>query len=236
MPIHGRSAVRHTILRNSLTVEPDFWHQRWQDNLTGFHQSEVNPCLEKYWPQLQLAQDEQVFVPLCGKSLDMLWLRERCEVLGVELSPVAVEAFFAENSLQHERSAQGAFQVCTAQRLRLLCGDFFDLQPDQLQQVRAVYDRASLIALPAAMRPRFAEHLTQLLPAGVRVLLVTLDYAQAQMDGPPFAVSAQEVQDLFAANWSIEQLHETDILAREPRFRERGLSFMTENCYLLIKQ
>ena len=217
-------------------MDPDFWHQRWQDNLTGFHQSDVNPCLEKYWPQLQLTQDDEVFVPLCGKSLDMLWLRERCAVLGVELSPVAVEAFFAENDLQPERSEQGVFQVCATQRLRLLCGDFFDLQPDPLQQVCAVYDRASLIALPAAMRPRFAAHLTQLLPAGVRMLLVTLDYAQEQMDGPPFAVSSREVRALFAAHWSIEQLHETDILAREPRFHARGLSRMSETCYLLIKQ
>jgi len=217
-------------------MDPDFWHRRWQDNLTGFHQSAVNPCLETWWPRLQVAQDERVFVPLCGKSLDMLWLRERCEVLGVELSPVAVEAFFTENGLQPEHSEQGAFRVCATQRLRLLCGDFFDLQPDQLQQVHAVYDRASLIALPAAMRPRFAALLTQLLPAGTRMLLVTLDYVQAQMNGPPFAVSAQEVRTLFGADWTIEQLHETDILAHEPRFRERGLSRMSEACYLLIKQ
>jgi thiopurine S-methyltransferase len=217
-------------------MDPDFWLQRWRDNLTGFHQQEINPRLDAFWPQLQLTPGDQVFVPLCGKSLDMLWLHKQYAVLGVELSPVAVEAFFAENGLNPEHSRQGKFSVCETDRLTLLCGDFFDLQPEQLCRVRAVYDRASLIALPEDLRERFVRHLTELLPAAVTMLLVTLEYDQAQMDGPPFSVEEQEVRDLFAPRWSIQLLHEEDILARESRFRERGLSRLVEKVYLLNKQ
>jgi len=217
-------------------MDAEFWLQRWQDNLTGFHQQEINHGLDTFWSQLQLAPGEQVFVPLCGKSLDMLWLRKQYAVLGVELSPIAVEAFFAENGLAPEHSRQGTFSVCETDRLTLLCGDFFDLQPEQLRRVRAVYDRASLIALPEDMRTHFVRRLTDLLPPAVSMLLVTLDYDQAQMGGPPFSVEEQEVRDLFSPRWSIQLLYQQDILARESRFRERGLSRMVEKIYLLNKQ
>jgi len=217
-------------------MDADFWLQRWQNNQTGFHQQEVNPRLEALWPQLQVTPGEQVFVPLCGKSLDMLWLREQYAVLGVELSPLAVEAFFTENGLEPEHSLQGRFSVYRTDRLTLLCGDFFDLQPEQLGQVRAVYDRASLIALPKDLRQRYVHQLTQLLPSAAPLLLVTLDYDQTQMDGPPFSVEEQEVRDLFAPHWSIQRLHREDILAKESRFHERGLARLDEKVYLLNKQ
>ncbi|MFQ5642924.1 MAG: thiopurine S-methyltransferase [Thiogranum sp.] len=217
-------------------MDADFWLQRWRDGQTGFHRTEVNPALASFWPRLRLQPGDQVFVPLCGKSLDMLWLHDQYAVLGVELSPLAVEAFFTANGLEPEHGRQGAFAVCSTERLTLLCGDFFDLRPQQMEQVRAVYDRASLIALPEAMRPRFVAHLTGLLPPATPMLLVTLDYEQAQMDGPPFSVTEQEVGKLFGACWSLEKLHEEDILAREPRFRDRGLSRLSEKVYLLRKQ
>ena len=217
-------------------MDPAFWHQRWRDNLTGFHLPGVNPQLEAYWPQLPIEAGAPVFVPLCGKSLDMLWLAERHPVTGVELSPIAVEAFFQENDLPYSQSQEGRFSICESERIRILCGDFFDLQPDQLVHNRAVYDRASLIALPAEMRSRYVSHLETLLPADTEMLLITLDYPQEQMDGPPFAVSASEVQHLFGTGWSIDHLHEDDVLAREARFRERGLTHMTENVFHLKRR
>ncbi len=214
-------------------MEPDFWHQRWRENLIGFHLSGVNPKLESFWPRLPLQAGDPVFVPLCGKSLDMLWLAERHPVTGVELSPIAVEAFFSENRLQVRQSQEGAFTVYESDRIRLLCGDFFDLQAGQLSHIKAVYDRASLIALPADMRRQFVQHLETVLPAAIEMLLVTLDYPQQQMDGPPFAVSSREVQALFGAGWSVDHLQEDDVLAREARFRERGITRMTENVFHL---
>jgi len=214
-------------------MEAEFWHQRWRDNLIGFHLPGVNPQLETFWPHLPIESGAPVFVPLCGKSLDMLWLAERHPVTGVELSPIAVEAFFEDNALQFQQSEKGKFSLCESERIRILCGDFFDLQSEQLTHIKAVYDRASLIALPASMRRSFVNHLEAVLPPGVEMLLITLDYPQQQMDGPPFAVSDSEVQDLFSEGWSIDHLHADDVLAREERFRERGLTHMTENIFHL---
>lgn len=217
-------------------MEPDFWLQRWTDNLIGFHQHETNAFLKQYWTALETPAEASVFVPLCGKSLDLVWLAEHAGVLGVELSPRAVEDFFTENRMPFGKSRDGAFSAYTADRLRLLCGDFFDLQPAQLKGVRSVYDRAALIALPAAMRATYVAHLDRLLPAGAGMLLITLAYDQPAMNGPPFAVLEDEVQALFSANWSIEKLDQVDVLAREAKFRDRGLSYLYEQVYLLNKQ
>jgi len=115
----------------------------------GFHQDEVNPYLREYWQELHAARDGTVFVPLCGKSRDMLWLREQGHpVLGVELSAIAVQAFFGENGLIPDHAARGKFYSGEADNIRILCGDFFDLCKDDMANVSAVYDRASLVALP----------------------------------------------------------------------------------------
>jgi thiopurine S-methyltransferase len=214
-------------------VEARFWHQRWRDNRIRFHQPEVNPQLQRWWPCLGLTSEQQVFVPLCGKSLDLLWLAERHPVLGVELSPIAVEAVFAEAGLVPEHGQEHGFGVRSANRLRLLCGDFFALQAQQLEAVCAVYDRAALIALPPPLRRRYAARLAALLPQQHVMLLVSLEYPQQEMDGPPFSVEEAELRALFSADWSIELLHAQDVLAAESRFRERGLTRLEEKVFLL---
>lgn len=217
-------------------MDAAFWLQRWLEDRIGFHQSQVNPFLKQYWAALDHAPGREVFVPLAGKSLDMLWLAERAPVLGVELSPKAVEDFFRENALTVESSNDGPFSVCQSESLKLYCGDFFDLEAEQLTQVGSVYDRAALIAMPESMRGAYVEKLSALLAPGTAMLLVTLDYDQPAMNGPPFAVGEAEVQARFAAQWRIRKLDESDVLAREARFRERGLSYMNERVYLLNKQ
>ena len=215
-------------------MEREFWLERWQQNLIGFHQQDINPHLQRYWSRLSLQPGDQVLVPLCGKSRDMCWLSEQGhQVLGVEFSERAVDDFFHERRETPERQHEGSLSSYSSGRIKLLCGDFFDLEGEQLQQVRAVYDRASLIALPPAMRERFVQRLTGLLPDCAELLLVSMEYPQGQMNGPPFAVPEAEIRGLFEPQWSIELLHEEDILANEPRFRERGLSSMAEKVYLL---
>jgi len=215
-------------------MEKAFWLERWERAEIGFHQSEVNPYLLQYWPTLHVAQGGEVFVPLCGKSLDMLWLRQQGHaVLGVELSPIAVRDFFAENGLLPMHASAGQFDLCEADGIRILCGDFFELTREHLAQVRAVYDRASLVALPREMRGRYARHLAGLLSPGTQVLLVTFDYPQAEMNGPPFAVSVDEVRALYGAYAEVRLLAQVDILEREPRFRARGVTRMQENIFLL---
>lgn len=215
-------------------MQADFWHERWQLGQTGFHQAEINRHLQQFWPQLQAAPGGTVFVPLCGKSADMLWLRAQGHaVIGVELSPLAVRVFFAEHGLQAAVRQQGAFDVHEADGLRLYCGDFFDLCAEDLAGVAAVYDRASLIALPPHMRPAYAGHMRRLARPGTRVLLVAFEYPQHEMDGPPFSVSEAEIRSLYGGDCAIELLHAEDILDHEPRFRERGITRLQEKVYLL---
>jgi thiopurine S-methyltransferase len=215
-------------------MKKDFWLERWERAEIGFHQGEINPYLQRYWPQLQLANGSTVFVPLCGKSSDMVWLRKQGHaVLGVELSDLAARAFFEENGCATQAARQGKFASREADGIHILCGDFFDLEPADLAGVSAVYDRASLVALPPGMRKQYADHLIQILPPETQMLLVTFDYAQAEMPGPPFAVSAEEVADLFGRHAQIQLLETVDALAHNPRFVERGLNRLQENVWLL---
>jgi thiopurine S-methyltransferase len=215
-------------------MERDFWLERWQRNEIGFHQREINAHLQDCWPLLGLAAGSPVFVPLCGKSRDLLWLRARGHtVLGVEISSIAVRDFFSENGLVARRSRQGGFERYEADGLAILCGDFFALTAADLAGVAGVYDRASLIALPPDMRGRYAGQLAAILPARAEILLVTMDYPQTQMSGPPFAVRENEVHRLYAAHYDVTQLYTRDILAENPRFRERGLDSLTEQVYRL---
>jgi thiopurine S-methyltransferase len=217
-------------------MEPSFWLQRWVENLIGFHQDKVNPWLEKYFDTLHLVPGDTVFVPLCGKSLDMTWLHQRgINVLGVELSAVAAEAFFQEAGRTVRATPDGLFVSYRDGGMEILCGDFFDLAPEQLGHVRAVYDRAALIALPPAMRERYVAHLRALLPRGTRGLLVTMEYAEGEMQGPPFSVSTAEVERLFADGFGIEALEDADLLGASPRFRDRGLSSLREKIYLYTR-
>jgi thiopurine S-methyltransferase len=175
-----------------------------------------------------------VFVPLCGKSLDMVWLRSQGNhVLGVELSPIAVQDFFVEQGMQAQRVSGGGFDNYIAQGYCLACGDFFELRKEDMAKVSAVYDRASLVALPPEMRERYASHLADILPRGTQILLVTFDYPQAEMQGPPFAVSVREVEALYGKYAEIQLLAQEDALGQNPRFKQRSVSRMEENIFLL---
>jgi thiopurine S-methyltransferase len=215
-------------------MKKDFWLERWEREEIGFHQNEVNPYLCKYWQELHLACDSKVFVPLCGKSQDMLWLRKQGhQVIGVELSNIAVQAFFKENGYTPHHVTRGKFEHCEADGIRILCGDFFDLNKDDLAKVSAVYDRASLIALPPEMRERYVRHLVSILPPATQILLITVDYPQPEMQGPPFSVSSGEVEALYRQHAEVRLLAQPDVLAQNPRFQERGLSRLRENIFLL---
>jgi thiopurine S-methyltransferase len=215
-------------------MNPGFWHERWQRNEIGFHQQEINAHLQDFWGQLAVPAGGLVFVPLCGKSRDLLWLRARGHaVLGVEISPIAVRDFFAENALVPQVTRQGAFERYAADGLAILCGDFFELTPELLQGVAGVYDRASLIALPPELRMRYAGHSAAILPALAGTLLVTMEYPQDEMSGPPFAVREEEVRRLFEKRYTVTRLFSKDILAENPRFHERGLHALMEKVYRL---
>ncbi|WP_242205659.1 MULTISPECIES: thiopurine S-methyltransferase [unclassified Pseudomonas] len=210
-------------------MQPEFWHKKWASGQIGFHLPEVNPYLQRHW---SVPVTARVLVPLCGKSLDLAWLAG-CghQVLGVELSEKAIEDFFTEHQVQPQISQKGAFKVYSSDAIELWCGDFFALTPSDVADCTALYDRAALIALPAPMRERYAAHLQQILPLGVQGLLITLDYDQAQMPGPPFAVADDEVQRLLGDVWRVQVQEEQDVLAESGRFLQAGVTRLEERVY-----
>jgi thiopurine S-methyltransferase len=215
-------------------MDPDFWHERWQDNQIGFHQSGINPYLLRFWPQLGIERGQRVFVPMCGKSLDMLWLQQQgYPVTGVEISRLAVEAFFTENDIMPAISRADAFIRCVFEDLELLCGDFFALTETDIGKISVIYDRAALIALPAVMRRDYVARLASLMATGTRGLLITLDYNQEEMQGPPFSVTKREVRHLFEGVFPVRHLCSTEVLGENPRFMEKGLTRLTEHAYSL---
>jgi len=215
-------------------LDAEFWHQRWRDGRIGFHLNDINPNLSEWYGRLELVAGQRVFVPLCGKSLDLLWLEEQgLEVIGVEISELAVRSFFEENGLEPDVASIRNHDRWRAGNITILHANYFDLTPGDLGPVDAVYDRASLIALPPEMRPTYAEKMRELVSVDVPVLLITLDYPCHQMSGPPFPVTRDEVKELFGGHYRIESLASVDLLSDEPRWREKGLEELTENIYLL---
>lgn len=213
-------------------MEPDFWHQRWRNNEIGFHQPQVNPRLEAYWQRLKLTAGSRVLVPLCGKSLDLVWLADQGHrVVGVELSDVALADFFHERDLQPRISRLGPFQLWQAAEYSFFCGDFMRLTPELLGLVDGVYDRAALIALPPALRSPYVA-LLQRLAQQAPQLLITLEYQQQLMNGPPFAVLEDEVRRLYS-DLRVTRLAAADVLASQPRFRAKGLDWLQEAVYLI---
>jgi thiopurine S-methyltransferase len=215
-------------------MEPDFWHERWARGEIGFHQHDFNAHMQAFVGRLSRGPGGHILVPLCGKSRDLIWLMRRgYRVTGVEISEKAVIDFFAENGLTPDTSSIAGGRLFSTASLEILCTDFFALEPGQLPRIDAVYDRAALVALPPGMRERYANRLTALVEPGVRTLLVTLDYPQHEMRGPPFSVPPAEVYALFGETCQIETLHSEDCLAQEPRFRQKGLTALSEHVLLL---
>src|SRR5690606_40752684 len=218
-------------------MDPEFWLKRWQEGATGFHMTRVTPLLAKYWPSLGVASGARVLVPLCGKSLDMVWLAAQgYRVLGVELSPVAVEQFFEEQKLVAEihESPLGTHYV--AGEIEIICGDVFKVDAGTLGQCEGVYDRGALVALPPSMRRDYAQHVYGQLADGYLGLLLTLEYDQALMEGPPFSVPAAEIQELFSPLGEVSTLARMDILDRSEEHTSELQSRENLVCRLLLEK
>lgn len=217
-------------------MQPSFWHERWRNGQIGFHQAAVDRQLARHWAEMDVS-DGAVFVPLCGKSLDLIWLRNQgLQVTGAEISAVALESLCLEQGLLARRAPGELFDRYESPGLRLLRGDLFELTREMLGAVNTIYDRASLIAFPPDARPRYVAHLTHLTAPQTKTLLITVEYPQAQMSGPPFSVSAAEVDELYRRHHSIQLLERRDSLSDEARLRSRGITEFHENCFLLIRR
>lgn len=211
--------------------DPEFWHSKWASNQIGFHLDDVNPLLIEHWHKTEPKREEKIFVPLCGKSEDLVWLATKHnQVHGVELSSIAVRSFFAEHfytPLVIQLNAH--HELYQFDELSIYTGDYFTAP---VERYDIVYDRAALVALPEDMRKEYVERLKLLLNPGGRILLVTLDYEQHEMAGPPFSVPQEEIEQLFA-EFSVERLHQDSANAQHPKRAKKGLSRFAEEVWLI---
>ena len=211
------------------------WESRWQEGRIGFHLPEVNSYLLRYFDKLLTQDTESVFVPLCGKTLDLPWLARRTKkVVGIELVHKAVQEFFKENKLTHSIQKSGKLNLFSNDNIDLFQGDFFDLNKAQTSPFEAIYDRASIVAFDRSERQRYVNHLMSFLKPGGRILLITLEYDQNKMTGPPFSVPTDEIECLYAPYGILELLETSDIF--DERFRKNGLDGMLERVFQFIKQ
>ncbi len=218
-------------------MHPDQWRDRWKQNRIGFHEPTVNPYLCRYLPEFNLNPGDTIFLPLCGKAHDIAWLAQQgFNVVGIELSEIAIVSFFSEHSLEYQQSESDRFILRKSGNISLVQGDYFDLQPQDLSTCKMVFDRASLIAIDAANRGRYCDHMLSIIPQITGQLLITLDYELAQMKGPPFAVPETEVGHYYESEYSINRLEQNDVLDERPRWREQGLTALNETVYRLDRK
>ena len=210
-------------------MEPEFWHERWQHDEIGFHAAEANPLLVAHWSALSLAAGDRVFVPLCGKTLDIGWLLSQgYRVAGAELSEKAVQALFDELGLVPDISEEGALRRYCGPNVEIFVGDIFQLRRSLLGKVQASYDRAALVALPAQMRQRYTGHLREI-TATAPQLLLCFDYDQRAMEGPPFSVPDDEVARHYADHYHLRKLTSVEVAGGL-----KGQCAARENVWLLV--
>ncbi len=218
-------------------MERDFWLEKWANNEIGFHLMKSNPLLVRYWSKLGVTQGSGVFVPLCGKSLDMHYLESLGHpVVGVEFSETAVLAYFAEAGESFQQT-EGFYLSCyKGAHTTLYRGDFFDMQVPDILGIRGVFDRGALIALPPAVRPLYVDHLLRIIPEHAHILLITLEYDQSRVAGPPFSVLESEVELLFRDRARCSCIGGVDTVELPPKFGAAGIESVRETVYHIVKE
>lgn len=209
-------------------MEHNFWHQAWKEGRTGFNQSEPNQDLTEFFPKLP--ENSHVMVPLCGKSIDLMWLsQQNYKVTGVEINRGAVESFFKENALNFQSPSQNQY---LSQNIELIVGDYLEHQKPGFYD--AIYDRAALVALPPEMRREYAKHSLSLLKDGGFILLVTFEYDQEKVAGPPFCVLEEEVRDIYGGAREIILLREASLKPKNTKFSEANIKTLKRKVFKLV--
>jgi thiopurine S-methyltransferase len=192
-------------------MDGSFWHSKWERNDIGFHESQANPLLVKHFEALSLAKGSRVFLPLCGKTLDIHWmLAAGFRVAGAELSSIAIDQLFADLGMTPTIERFGELQRYSARDIDIFVGDIFQLSGDILGTVDAIYDRAALVALPAFVRDRYSAHLMEITSAAPQ-LLICYQYDQNLLDGPPFSISDAEVYQHYGNTYFLTPLARVEV-------------------------
>ncbi|PUA30122.1 MAG: thiopurine S-methyltransferase [Cellvibrio sp. 79] len=192
-------------------MDTEFWLHKWENNDIGFHNQQANPLLVKHLEQLGLPSGSRLFLPLCGKTLDIGWLLAKgYKVAGAELSRLAVIQLFDELGFTPQISRLGELEAYSANNLVIFIGDIFKLTESLLGEVDAVYDRAALVALPTSMRAHYTRHLMDI-THNSQQLLISFEYDQSQMEGPPFSVPASEIDQYYGSHYNLQLLASADV-------------------------
>jgi thiopurine S-methyltransferase len=210
------------------------WHKYWEENRIAFHEGQVNPYLKRFLPIYNLQPGDTVFMPLCGKAVDIFWLTQQgFNVIGVELSEIAVRSFFEESELEFSHQQYNRFNLFRSDKISLFQGNYMHLESSDIAACKLVYDRASIIAIESFNRSSYVQKMLEIIPARTPMLMVTLDYDQQVMSGPPYAVSSEEIRQLFAPDYETILLHSSEQIEERPRWRENGLSSLIESALSL---
>ncbi len=211
-------------------MDANFWHQKWQRGEIAFHEQEANPFLTDHFEKLNLVPGSRVFLPLCGKTRDAAWLLAHgYRVVGAELSEIAVNDLFAELGVEPEISKVGKLVRYSAEDIDILVGDIFDVTAGHLGPINAIYDRAALVALPARMREKYTSHLMTITDAAPQ-LLICLAYNQLLLEGPPFSVNEDEVDQHYGAAYQVMSVESRNVAGGL-----KGKVASTETAWLLQK-
>lgn len=203
-------------------MDINFWNERWDKEEIAFHMNEVNPMLVKYFPELSLEEQKRIFIPLCGKTLDIKWLfTKNYKIVGVELNELAVKSLFIELNIEPTIIELNDFLIYKYKDIEIFVGDFFNLSKEILGKVDLVYDRAALVALPKVMRKKYCTHLLNI-TSGITQLLLTYEYDQNIMKGPPFCVDSFEVTEHYFNKYSLVLLEENVNLPKGLKRKSNG--------------
>ncbi len=183
-------------------MQNNFWINKWEVNQIGFHQDDIHKYLKNYWKKF--IQDfnitgKTVFVPLCGKSLDMIFLKDNgFHVIGCELSEIACQSFFQENEIEYTVHEITNFKLFKSQSIELYCGDILNLT--QLSPIDIIYDRASIIALSDTLRANYISKIKEL-DADFQ-FIITLEFDNKEV-GPPFSVSMENINNYYSDRYKV---------------------------------
>lgn len=225
-----------------------FWNQRWIEGKTGWHESRPNEFLVEHLARLQCQPGDAILVPLSGATLDLAWLaRQGFRPIGVEWSEEAVRATFGgARSSAERKTLADAVELWHSDELAVLCADWFAVEPSHLASatramgckgpIRAWWDRAALIALPAELRAQYSAHLLKLVAPDACGLLLTIEYPAGELPGPPFSVEREEVREHFSHSCEILELAHEDALAKSPKRQAQGMTRLDERLSFLRRR
>jgi thiopurine S-methyltransferase len=209
-------------------MNKSFWIEKWDNNQIRFHKNEANPALISYFKELSLEKQGRLFLPLCGKTLDIAWiLSQGQQVVGAEFSEIAIQQLFTELEIEPQVKEVGRLKLYSAENIDMYVGDIFDLSNDVIGIVDAIYDRAALVALPDEMRIRYSKHLIDITSKAPQ-LLITFEYDQSEMQGPPFSINSEEVKRHYVDSYELKLIKSLDIPGGL-----KGVCSATEHIWLL---